>query len=124
MRTVVLSTNILLLVGCILKNVALDENLFGLLMFGQLLTQIPRSVSITYAGQLANLWNKSDEISRGTSMGISGFILGLSLGYIIPPAIITDQIENNKECKLSFNRKGDARNRPCAEETGLLYTKY
>ena len=100
MRTVVLSTNILLLIGCILKNIALDRNLFGLLMFGQVLTQIPRSVSITYAGQLANLWSKSDEISRGTSMGISGFILGLSLGYIIPPAIIEDQIENNQEWKL------------------------
>ena len=101
MRTVILSANIVLLIGCILKNVALESDLFGLLMFGHVLTQIPRSVSITYAGQLANFWAKSDEVSRGTSTGISGFILGLSLGYIIPPAIIEDQIENNQEWKPS-----------------------
>ena len=97
MRSVVISTNILLLTGCILKNIALERNLFGLLMFGQLLTQLPRSVSITYAGQLANVWCKSDEISRGTSVGISGMILGLGLGYIIPSAIIEDQLESIQE---------------------------
>ena len=103
MRAVVLSANFLLLVGCILKNVALDESLFGLLMFGQLLTQMPRSVSITYAGQLANLWCKSEEISRGTSMGISGFILGFCLGYIIPPAVIEDQNETLKSINATEN---------------------
>ena len=72
-------------------------------MFGQLLTQIPRSVSITYAGQLSNLWCKSEEISRGTSMGISGFILGFCLGYIIPSAVIEDQNETLKSINTTEN---------------------
>ena len=72
-------------------------------MFGQLLTQIPRSVSITYAGQLSNLWCKSEEISRGTSMGISGFILGFCLGYIIPSAVIEDQNETLKSISTTEN---------------------
>ena len=39
MRTVVISTNVVLLIGCILKTVALQRNLYGLLMVGQVITQ-------------------------------------------------------------------------------------
>ena len=95
-RKVVMTSCILVSVGSFLKTLAAlpltaTRDLFPLLMFGQAISQIPRAITLPYAGRLANLMLKSDEIARGVSIGTSGQTLGLGLGYLLPAVIVTNQ---------------------------------
>ena len=95
-RKVVMTSCILVAVGSFLKTLAAlpltpTRDLFPLLMFGQAISQIPRAITLPYAGRLANLMLKSDEIARGVSIGTSGQTLGLGLGYLLPAVIVTNQ---------------------------------
>ena len=95
-RKVVMTSCILVAVGSFLKTLAAlpltaTRDLFPLLMFGQAISQIPRAITLPYAGRLANLMLKSDEIARGVSIGTSGQTLGLGLGYLLPAIIVTNQ---------------------------------
>ena len=95
-RKVVMTSCILVAIGSFLKTLAAlpltaTRDLFPLLMFGQTISQIPRAITLPYAGRLANLMLKSDEIARGVSIGTSGQTLGLGLGYLLPAVFVTNQ---------------------------------
>ena len=95
-RKVVMTSCILVAVGSFLKTLAAlpltaTRNFFPLLILGQATSQIPRAITLPYAGRLANLMLKSDEIARGVSIGTSGQTLGLGLGYLLPAVIVTNQ---------------------------------
>ena len=95
-RKVIMTSCILVAVGSFLKTLAAlpftaTRNFFPLLILGQAASQIPRAITLPYAGRLANLMLKSDEIARGVSIGTSGQTLGLGLGYLLPAVIVTNQ---------------------------------
>lgn len=95
-RKVIMTSCILVAVGSFLKTLAAlpltaTRNFFPLLILGQATSQIPRAITLPYAGRLANLMLKSDEIARGVSIGTSGQTLGLGLGYLLPAVIVTNQ---------------------------------
>ena len=95
-RKVVMTSCTLVAVGSFLKTLAAlpltaTRNFFPLLILGQAVSQIPRAITLPYAGRLANLMLKSDEIARGVSIGTSGQTLGLGLGYLLPAVIVTNQ---------------------------------
>ena len=70
--------------------------MFPLLMIGQAISQIPRAIALPYAGRLANLMLKSNEIARGVAIGTSGQTLGLGLGYLLPAIIVTNRYVANQ----------------------------
>ena len=84
-------------IGSILKTLAslqldFSRNLLPLLFVGHIISQIPRAIALPYAGRLANLMLPSNQIARAVALGTSGFTLGLGLGYIVPAAIVTNQL--------------------------------
>lgn len=74
-------------------------------MIGQVICQIPRAITLPYAGRLANLMLKSDEIARGVAIGTSGQTLGLGLGYLLPAVIVTNQHVTN--CQNGTNQESE-----------------
>lgn len=71
-------------IGSVFKNIAVFPNLFSLLFTGQVISQLAWSLTTSRAGQLANMWCKSNEISFATVIGSTGFMLGSGLGYLLP----------------------------------------
>ena len=67
-----------------MKNIAVFPYLFPLLFTGQVISQLAWSLTTSRAGQLANMWCKSNEISFATVIGSTGFMLGSGLGYLLP----------------------------------------
>ena len=111
-RKVVMTSCILVAVGSLLKTLAAlpltaTRNFFPLLMLGQAVSQIPRAITLPYAGRLANLMLKSDEIARGVSIGTSGQTLGLGLGYLLPAVIVTNQHATISSSKNDVRTKSE-----------------
>ena len=67
-----------------MRNAATERHLLPLLFVGHFIGQFSRAIALPYAGRLANLWFKPNEISKATGIGTSGFTLGTALGYVIP----------------------------------------
>ena len=78
------------LIGSVFKNIAVFPSTFPLLFTGQVISQLAWSLTTSRAGQLANMWCKSNEISFGTVIGSTGFMLGSGLGYLVPLFIVKD----------------------------------
>ena len=97
------------LIGSVFKNIAVFPSTFPLLFTGQVISQLAWSLTTSRAGQLANMWCKSNEISFGTVIGSTGFMLGSGLGYLVPLFIVKDtpslaNDDYNNEFGLLFNQ--------------------
>ena len=90
MRTLLMSFNLLLIIGSIIK-IAAGRLHFEWLIFGHMLQMSVRVAYNCYAGNIANIWCRQDEISRGTAANVAGYSLGIGLAYIIPPLVLTNQ---------------------------------
>ena len=71
------------------------------------------------AGLLANLWFKPNEISLATSIASTGQILGMGLGFFLPPFVIkadfaesSDPQFNQSSADSSIIASGMLLNRP------------
>ena len=80
LRSLVLTGCSLALIGSLLKNAAILSNLFPLLFVGQVIAQLPWALTISRAGQLANMWFYAHEISLATVIGSTGHMIGIGLG--------------------------------------------
>lgn len=59
------------------------------------------------AGLLANLWFKPNEISLATSIASTGQILGMGLGFFLPPFVV--KVESAESSDPQFNQsRGDS----------------
>jgi len=59
------------------------------------------------AGLLANLWFKPNEISLATSIASTGQILGMGLGFFLPPFVV--KVESAELSDQQFNQsRGDS----------------
>ena len=67
---------------------AYEPNSFVLLFIGYTISQLPWAFMGSKAGLLANLWFKPNEISLATSIASTGQILGMGLGFFLPPFFI------------------------------------
>ena len=59
------------------------------------------------AGLVANLWFKPNEISLATSIASTGQILGMGLGFFLPPFIIKEDSTKIHDSKYNQSR-GDS----------------
>ena len=59
------------------------------------------------AGLLANLWFKPNEISLATSIASTGQILGMGLGFFLPPFVIKSDFAESSEPAFNQSR-GDS----------------
>ena len=80
LRSLVLTGCSLALIGSLLKNAAILSSLFPLLFVGQVIAQLPWALTISRAGQLANMWFYAHEISLATVIGSTGHMIGIGLG--------------------------------------------
>ena len=83
-RSVVIGSSIIILIGSGIKTIAIERDQFWLLLVGQILSQATRAIGQPYGGRLANLWFKRNEISKAVGICSGGFTLGAGLGYVIP----------------------------------------
>ena len=94
-------SSIVILIGSVIKTIALERNQFWLLLIGQILTQATRAIGQPYGGRLANLWFKRNEISKAVGICSGGFTLGAGLGYVIPALVVVDQAAAGEELNLT-----------------------
>ena len=80
LRSLVLTGCSLAVIGSLLKNAAILSSLFPLLFVGQVIAQLPWALTISRAGQLANMWFYAHEISLATVIGSTGHMIGIGLG--------------------------------------------
>lgn len=115
------------------KNIAVFPHLFPLLFTGQVISQLAWSLTTSRAGQLANIWCKSNEISFATVIGSTGFMLGSGLGYLLPlfivkgtdPGLSTDANNNvNKESDYFANQNFSLRQRKGFLNQMSIHTSY
>ena len=86
-----IGSSIVILIGSVIKTIALERDQFWLLLIGQILSQGTRAIGQPYGGRLANLWFKRNEISKAVGICSGGFTLGAGLGYVIPALVVVDQ---------------------------------
>ena len=88
-----------------MRNAATERHLLPLLFVGQFIGQFSRAIALPYAGRLANLWFKPNEISKAVGIGTSGFTLGTALGYVIPgrgpPLVFLDRVQVYRTVRAS-----------------------
>ena len=94
MRILILIFNAVCVVGSIIK-VAAGRIYFEWLLVSQVLQVTTRVAYVAYGSQVANIWCKKNEISRGTAVFVAGMAFGMGLGYRIPPMLISNQLENS-----------------------------
>ena len=80
-----------------MKNAAILTNFFPLLFIGQVIAQLPWALTISRAGQLANMWCYADEISLATVIGSTGHMLGTGLGFLLPIFIVQPTVTYENE---------------------------
>ena len=81
---------------------AYEPNSFVLLFIGYTISQLPWAFMGSKAGLLANLWFKPNEISLATSIASTGQILGMGLGFFLPPFFI--QVNSQEISNLQVNQ--------------------
>ena len=86
-----IGSSIVILIGSVIKTIALERDQFWLLLIGQILSQGTRAIGQPYGGRLANLWFNRNEISKAVGICSGGFTLGAGLGYVIPALVVVDQ---------------------------------
>ena len=97
LKTSVITGLITTIVGCVMKNVAVQRHLYWLLFSGQFISQISWVFVTAFGGRFANLWCKKNEIALASALAIAGSALGTGLGYIIPSIIVTDFNSNETD---------------------------
>ena len=86
---------------------AYEPNSFILLFIGYTISQLPWAFMGSKAGLLANLWFKPNEISLATSIASTGQILGMGLGFFLPPFVI--KADSAESSEPAFNQsRGDS----------------
>ena len=81
---------------------AYEPNSFVLLFIGYTISQLPWAFMGSKAGLLANLWFKPNEISFATSIASTGQILGMGLGFFLPPFFI--KVNSQEIYHLQINK--------------------
>ena len=69
----------------------------------KVIAQLPRAISLPFAGRLANLLLEPHEIARGVAIIVSGFNLGFAMGYILPPVTVTNQLTSTNATAMTSN---------------------
>ena len=110
LKTSVITGLITTIVGCVMKNVAVQRHLYWLLFSGQFISQISWVFVTAFGGRFANLWCKKNEIALASALAIAGSALGTGLGYIIPSIIVTDFNSNETDGSNTTNCEN------CADE--------
>ena len=102
-RFIVITGLVTTIVGCVMKNVAVQSNLYWLLFAGQFISQISWVFVTAFGGRLANLWCLKNEIALASALAIAGSALGMGLGYVIPSLIVPYSHLNTTDCDNCIN---------------------
>ncbi|CAH1102513.1 unnamed protein product [Psylliodes chrysocephalus] len=76
--------------GAVIKIFSIGENLFGVLLAGQIVVAASQIFILSLPPKIAVTWFKPEEVSKVCSLGIFGMTLGSAMGFLIPPMIVHD----------------------------------
>ena len=76
-------------VGAILKCFSASPSLAWLTMLGQTLSAMTMPFLLEVPPRLAAIWFPANEVSTATSIGVFGNQLGVAIGFVLPPAIVS-----------------------------------
>lgn len=89
LRLTVIAGCLLNVVGALVKCFAVQPNLFWLLFLGQTICGIAQIFVLGIPARLAAVWFGIDEVSTATAIGVFGNQVGVALGFVIPPQVVT-----------------------------------
>ena len=89
LRVIVIIGSGLNAVGAILKCFSASPSLAWLTMLGQTLSALAMPFLLEVPPRLAAIWFPVDEVSTATCIGVFGDQLGVAIGFVLPPAIVT-----------------------------------
>ncbi|XP_056637621.1 uncharacterized MFS-type transporter C09D4.1-like isoform X1 [Diorhabda sublineata] len=76
--------------GALIKVFSIGENLFYVVMIGQVIVAISQLFILSLPPKIAVTWFKPQEISTVCSLGLFGITLGSALGFLVPPMVVND----------------------------------
>ncbi|GAB1600202.1 feline leukemia virus subgroup C receptor-related protein 2-like isoform X1 [Argonauta hians] len=90
LRVVIIIGTLLNCTGAWLKCISASPDRFWLLMVAQTICGIAQIFVLEVPPRLAAVWFGPNEVSTATSMGVFGNQVGVAIGFLVPPVIITD----------------------------------
>lgn len=90
LRTVIISGTLLNCIGAWLKCISASPDRFWLLMIAQTICGIAQVFVLEVPPRLAAVWFGPNEVSTATSIGVFGNQVGVAIGFLVPPVIVTD----------------------------------
>lgn len=76
--------------AALIKVFSIGENLFYVVMIGQVIVAISQLFILSLPPKIAVTWFKPEEVSTVCSLGLFGLTLGSALGFLLPPMIVSD----------------------------------
>nr|XP_023024267.1 uncharacterized MFS-type transporter C09D4.1-like [Leptinotarsa decemlineata] len=90
LRAAVLIGILLTALGAGVKVLSVGENLFYVVLLGQVIVSISQIFLLNLPPKLSAVWFKPEEISTVCSLGILGMTSGTAISYFIPPIMVRD----------------------------------
>ncbi|XP_029633167.1 feline leukemia virus subgroup C receptor-related protein 2 isoform X2 [Octopus sinensis] len=90
LRVIIICGTLLNCVGAWLKCISASPDRFWLLMIAQTICGIAQIFVLEVPPRLAAVWFGPNEVSTATSIGVFGNQVGVAIGFLVPPVIITE----------------------------------
>ncbi|MBN3317242.1 FLVC2 protein, partial [Atractosteus spatula] len=74
--------------GAWVKTGSVGPHLFGVALFGQLVSSVATVFILGIPARLASLWFTEKEVSTACAIGVLGNQLGIAVGFLIPPVVV------------------------------------
>ncbi|XP_040188793.1 feline leukemia virus subgroup C receptor-related protein 2 isoform X1 [Rana temporaria] len=76
--------------GAWIKTASAQPNLYGVTLFGQLVCATAQVFILGMPSHIASVWFSSSEVSTACSVGVFGNQLGVAVGFLLPPVLISN----------------------------------
>lgn len=81
-------------IGATIKCFSAQQNLYAVLMVGQTISAASQIFILNIPSRLAAVWFGPKEVSTSCSIGVLGNQLGVAMGFLIPPIVVSAAASN------------------------------
>ncbi|KAF6211184.1 hypothetical protein GE061_014299 [Apolygus lucorum] len=90
LKNMLISGDILMIIGAWLKLASMERELFYCGFAGQIIVGMAQVAIVNVPSYLAGLWFPSNEVSTASAIGVIGTQVGVALGILIPPILVSE----------------------------------
>lgn len=95
LRIIALIACLLNTVGAVIKTLACQPHLYQLAFIGQITMAIANVFILGVPSKLAATWFGENEVSTACAIGVFGNQIGIALGFLVPPLIVSGNKDND-----------------------------